>query len=255
MSPVIHPELAPRSRLVIIRHGEAVGGAEDIVAGHSSCKGLTLRGRRQVEALAGRLRATGELDGAAALYSSILPRAYETAEILAPALDGLPVISSCDLCERHVGEADGMTWSAYEERYGLTVDWSADAYRQFAPGGESWVAFLDRAEAALYEVMARHPSQLVVVAGHGGIVGASMVRFLGLADHGGALRCHPDNASITEWSWTGKRWWLVRYNDAAHLDTQVWAGGARLRISAPDWVKSEPASTALSEPVPGPRYR
>jgi probable phosphoglycerate mutase len=239
MSPVIRPDLAPGSGLVIVRHGEAAGGAADIVAGHSSCTGLTAHGRRQVDALARRLRFTGELEGAAALYSSILPRAHETAEILAPALGGLEVEATCSLCERHVGDADGMTWSEYDARYGATRDWTLDPEREFAPGGESWVEFLDRAEAALYEVMARHPAQLVVVAAHGGIVAASMVRFLRLANHGGVLRDHPENASITQWGWTGRQWWLARYNDAAHLDTPDWAVGERLRIPPPPWVQVE----------------
>jgi probable phosphoglycerate mutase len=238
MSTVIRPALAAGSRLVIIRHGEAVSNADDIVAGHLSCKGLTDHGRRQVEALAVRLGRTNELAGAAALYSSILPRAIETAEILAPALGGLEVQQTCSLCERHVGEADGMTWRDYEARYGRLKP-GDDPDREMAPGGESWRGFLDRAEAALYGVMASHPGELAVVAAHGGIIGTSMVRFLGLPDHGAALRGHPDNSSITEWAWTGRRWWLVRYNDAGHLDTQRWAEAEGLRIPAPDWVQFE----------------
>lgn len=238
MSPVVRPELAGGSRIVIIRHGEAVSNAEDLLAGHLTCKGLTDHGRRQVEALATRLRRTRELDGAAALYSSILPRAIETAEILSPALGNLEVRESCDLCERHVGDADGMTWRDYEARYGVMKP-GDDPERDMAPGGESWRAFCDRAEAALYEVMVRHPGQLVVVAAHGGVIGVSMVRFLGLSDHGAGLRGHPDNSSITEWAWTGVRWWLVRYNDAGHLDTQRWAESDGLRIPAPDWVQFE----------------
>jgi probable phosphoglycerate mutase len=191
-----------------------------------------------VEALATRLRRTKELGTAVALYSSILPRAIETAEILAPALGGLEVRQTCDLCERHVGEADGMSWSEYEARYGAMKP-GDDPEREMAPGGESWVGFLDRAEAALYDVMVANPAQLAVVAGHGGIIGASMVRFLGLSDHGAGMRGHPDNSSITEWAWTGKRWWLVRYNDGGHLDTQRWAEADGLRIPAPDWVQFE----------------
>jgi probable phosphoglycerate mutase len=238
MSRVVRPELVAGSRIVIVRHGQAVSNAEDIVAGHLSCKGLTEHGRRQVEALATRLRSTHELEGAAALYSSILPRAIESAEILAPALGGLGVRQSCDLCERHVGEADGMSWPDYEARYGVMKP-GDDPDREIAPGGESWVGFLDRAEASLYEVMVRHPAELVVVAGHGGIVAASMVRFLGLSDHGAGLRGHPDNTSMTEWTWTGVRWWLVRYNDAGHLDTQHWAESPSLRTPTPDWVRFE----------------
>jgi len=235
---VTRPPLAAGSRLVIIRHGEAVSNAEDVIAGHLTCKGLTPHGRRQVEALATRLARTKELEGAAALYSSILPRAVETAEILAPALGGLEVRQTCDLCERHVGEADGMTWRDYEARYGVMRP-GDDPERELAPGGESWREFLDRAEAALYDVMMAHPGGLAVVAAHGGIIGASMVRFLGLSDHGAGLRGHPDNSSITEWAWTGVRWWLVRYNDGGHLDTQRWAEKEGLRIPAPDWVQFE----------------
>ncbi len=238
MSHVVRPHIAPGSRLVVVRHGEAFSNLEDTVAGHLSCKGLTGHGRRQVEALATRLRRTGELNGAAALYSSVLARAIETAEILAPALGNLEIRQTCDLCERHVGEADGMSWREYEATYG-SMKPGEQPDREMAPGGESWVGFLDRAEAALYEVMSSNPGRLAVVAGHGGLVGASMVRFLGLSDHGAGLRGHPDNSSITEWAWTGMRWWLVRYNDGGHLDTQSWAEGDRLRIPAPDWVQFE----------------
>ena len=66
---------------------------------------------------------------------------------------------------------------------------------------------------------------------------ASLIRFLALAGHGAVLRAPPDNCSMTEWSWTGARWWLRRFNDAAHLDTQQWAGASGLRIQQPDWVK------------------
>ncbi len=239
MAPVERPVLAQGSRLVIVRHGEAVSNAEDTIAGHLTCKGLTEHGRSQVEALANRLTRTQELAGAAALYSSILPRAVQTAEILAPCLGNLPITQTCDLCERHVGEADGMSWVEYEDRYGKLKPGDAPE-REMAPGGESWVAFLDRAEAALYAVMVSHPGGLVVVAGHGGIVGSSMIRFLELPDHGSHLRGHPDNSSITEWAWTGSRWWLVRYNDAAHLENETWGATRGLRIPPPGWVGSDP---------------
>lgn len=235
---VIRPPIEQGTRLVIVRHGEAVSNAEDTVGGHLTCKGLTEHGRRQVEALATRLVRTEELSGAVALYSSILRRAIETAEILAPALGGLAIRQTCDLCERHVGEADGLTWQEYEDRYGALKP-GDDPEREMAPGGESWVGFLDRAESALYAVMMRHPGGLVVVAGHGGIIGASIVRFLELPDHGSHMRGHADNSSMTEWSWTGTRWWLVRYNDAAHLDREAW-GAHGLRIAPPGWVGREP---------------
>ncbi|MGH9171927.1 MAG: histidine phosphatase family protein [Acidimicrobiales bacterium] len=232
-------DIAPRTRLVLIRHGEAVSNAEDTIAGHLTCKGLTEHGRQQVGALANRLRRTGELDGASALYSSVLVRAVQTAEMLSPVLGGLPVERRCSLCERHVGAAEGMKWKDYEDTYGVLKP-SDHPYREMAPGGESWVGFLDRAEAGLRQVMAAHPGGLVVVAGHGGLIGTSMIRFLGLPEHGVRFGSYPDNSSITEWCWTGTRWWLVRFNDAAHLDDETWGATTGLRIPTPDWVSSSP---------------
>lgn len=239
--------IAAGTRLAIIRHGEAVSNVEDALTGHDTCKGLTPHGRRQVEALAERLRRTGELDGAAAVYSSILRRAVETAEIVAEAL-GHEVVSACSLCERHFGEADGLTWTEYESRYGKEVPGVDDDVVR-VPGGESLSGFLDRAESALYEVMEAHPGRLVVVAAHGGVIGASVVRFLGIPNNGPGFRTFADNSSITEWEWTGQRWWFVRYNDAAHLDAGEWGTPMGLRLAPPYWVGEEP--TELQQATSG----
>lgn len=236
-----HERVAPGTRLVIVRHGEAVSNAEDTIGGHESCLGLTEHGREQVEALASRLRATGELEGAAALYSSILPRAVQTAEVLSPALGGLPPDKTCSLCERHPGAADGMTWAAFEERYGRPVP-GVDDDRVRVEGEETLTGFLDRASEALVSVMERHPGELAVVAGHGGLVAASVIRFLGLPANGAGFRHYVDNASLTEWRWTGGRWCLVRYNDSAHLDPGCYGSERDLRLPTPDWVGSEPPS-------------
>ena len=47
------------TRVVLIRHGEAVCNVESVVGGIKGCKGLTALGRRQVQALAGRPRDNG----------------------------------------------------------------------------------------------------------------------------------------------------------------------------------------------------
>ena len=114
----------------------------------------------------------------------MLRRAVETAEILLPAARRVAYEAQCSLCERHPGEADGLSWAECDRRYGRRLP-GEDPERPLSPGGESWVEFLDRAEDALYERCAAHPGELIVVSGHGGIVDASLVRFLGLPDHGG----------------------------------------------------------------------
>ena len=77
------------TRLVLIRHGESRSTVDRVVGGHEGCSGLTDRGVLQAKALYERLARTGELAGATALLTSVLPRAIQTAEIIAPALGDL----------------------------------------------------------------------------------------------------------------------------------------------------------------------
>jgi probable phosphoglycerate mutase len=250
------PEIGQGTRVVIVRHGEAVCNVEEYIGGPATCRGLTERGVRQAEALAARLARTGELDAAAALYTSVLPRAIETAAIIAPALGGASFVESCSLCERHPGEADGLSWTEYSQRYERRSLPGDEPDLVLAPGGESWAGFLDRASAALTAAAQAHPGGLVVVVAHGGVIDSSMIRFLGLADHGAGVRFHPEHTSLTEWQHTGSKWRLVRYSDAAHLlDPGPVAGSAGRAAGAgngllsapPPWVVAEPA--AVGEPA------
>ena len=71
------------TRIVMVRHGESLAQARRIVGGHQGCEGLSTTGRLQVEALRDRWKARDELGGDVVLYASVMPRAIETAEILA----------------------------------------------------------------------------------------------------------------------------------------------------------------------------
>lgn len=208
--------------LVLIRHGESRSTVERVVGGHQGCTGLSDRGRRQSEALRDRLARTGELAAASVLLTSILPRAIETAEIIAPALGGLAVDQHCDLCELHVGEGDGLTWEEFEERYRRSGA-SRSPYVAASPGGESWAAFFVRAGGALRRVTDEHRGQTVVVVCHGGIIEGSFAT-LGNLPVRRSFDLRIDNTSITEWVRPPDgepggevRWKLVRFNDAAHL--------------------------------------
>jgi broad specificity phosphatase PhoE len=207
--------------LVLIRHGESMATLDSVVGGHEGCRGLSDLGRRQVEALRDRLAATGEVQ-ADALVASVLPRAIETAEILAPALGGLPVVQECDVCEQHPGDGDGLSWGEFESRY-RPEGWRFDPYEPIAPGGESVAEFNARVARTLTGLAAEHRGGTVVVACHGGVVAASMISFLGLPFHGGLTQLFSDNTSLTEWLLADDGpghpppWRLLRYNDAAHL--------------------------------------
>jgi 2,3-bisphosphoglycerate-dependent phosphoglycerate mutase len=210
---------------VLIRHGESRAAVDQVVGGHKGCRGLSELGVRQVRALAERLATTGELGSVDALLTSVLPRAIETAELIAPAIGWAPdaVAQDCALCELHPGECDGMTWQDFEAVYG-DPDMRANPFTPLSPGGESLADFRLRAGRALTAVVRDRAGQTVVIACHGGIIGAAMTTWLGLPAFGRFAELQIDNASLTEWrvpvSGRGIPH-LVRFNDVAHL-----AGGA-----------------------------
>lgn len=211
------------TRLVLIRHGQAQTHVDQVIGGHRGCTGLSELGRRQAEALRDRLARSGELAAATALWSSILPRAVETAEIIAPAVgtaaggSGARRERSCDLCELHVGdEIDGLRWEELRDRYGPAVD---NGYEPWAPGTESQAEFVARVGRILVRLAREHAGETVVVACHGGVVDASFAVLGGLAaSRRTQLRTHyTENTSLTEWVDDGSGWALARYNDVAHL--------------------------------------
>ena len=202
------------TRLVLVRHGEAQAYLDQVVAGEKGCKGLSDLGRRQATTLRTRLERTGELADTSALYASILPRAVETASIIAPAVGGHEITQDCEFCELHPGEADGLLWDDYRSTYAMEP-W--DPERPMSPGGESWVTFVERVGTALHAVIDRHPDDTVVIGCHGGVIIASMIIGLGLGRVGDNFRIGPENTSLTEWRIEDGAWRLIRYNDHAHL--------------------------------------
>jgi len=208
------------TRLFLIRHGESVAQVEGFVSGHATCRGLSDLGRRQAQALHDRLAATGEIQ-ADVLLTSILPRAVETASIIAPAIGGHEPEQDCELCEIHVGEdAEGLTWEQFSEKYPSDT-WDPNV--STTPGGESWYGFGERVLRAIEKHTSAYADKTIVAAVHGGIIEQTLYRLLGL-DAAKNQVGHVVNTSITE-LWlrenpfrpAGPRWELVRYNDHAHV--------------------------------------
>ena len=209
-----------------MRHGESRAQELGFLGGHDGCQGLSLRGQRQAEALRARLTGSGELATATVLYASLMPRAIETAEIIASALPGLEVVRDCDFCEGHPGEADGLTWAELAERAPIPVMDGWDPDHRPVPGWETWNEMTVRVARALDGVVARHPGETIVVACHGGVIVQSMLRWLGLAPIATESRAwlSPQNTSLTEWHFSANPYQkdtlpvqLVRYNDHGHL--------------------------------------
>jgi probable phosphoglycerate mutase len=203
-------------RVVLIRHGESQAMVDRIVSGHDTCNGLSDLGHEQAARLRTRLERTSELRDASAVYTSVLPRAIETAAAIAPAVGGgLVAARHCDWCEQHAGEGEGLVIDEYDARYGGFNE-SDDRDLVRAPGSESVAVFVKRVERALLQVVDDHDGETVVIVCHGGVVNCAIEVLGGVAF--GTLVRYVDNTSITELLRDeDDHWWLARLNDAAHL--------------------------------------
>ncbi len=208
-------------RLVLVRHGDAHAGLTGTIGGPKGCAGLTPVGRRQAEALRDRLRSTGSLV-ADALLTSELPRAIETAQIIAPALGFTFPEQDCDLCEVHTGEADNTDWADYPARYGR-FDMETEPDRVFAPGGDSWNSFHLRVHSAMQRIALEHVDRTVVAVCHAGVIAASIRTIFGIPHTGTGALLRPSNTGMTMWDHEPAldRWTLRTFNDAEHLDNLV----------------------------------
>jgi broad specificity phosphatase PhoE len=204
-------------RLILVRHGDAHAGFHGNIGGPTGCTGLTPLGQDQAGALRDHLAETGRIE-ADALVASVLPRAVETASIIAPALGFDEIPQHCDLCEVHTGEADGLTWAEYGTRYG-SFDMEAEPDRVFAPQGESWNGFHQRVARTMERLADEYDGQTVVAVCHAGVIMASLRVLLGVPHPGTGARIQPTNTGLTEWHHdrTLGRWTLHGFNETSHL--------------------------------------
>jgi len=202
-------------RLILIRHGASAHTLRGIIAGGSSCPGLTDDGFKQAHLLARRLRTMPEASVCHTVLSSPVLRAQQTAEVLARTLEILPITQDNDLTEVHPGAAEGLSWDAYRSEYGA-FDLVAEPTRPFAPRGESWLQFIGRVRAALQRLAETYSGQTVLAVTHAGFIVASILVVFDIPRPGRGW-LEPLHTSLTEWNVTPERWTLVRYNDTSHL--------------------------------------
>jgi 2,3-bisphosphoglycerate-dependent phosphoglycerate mutase len=209
------------TRFLMIRHGECVANLKGLAGGPIGDGGLTDEGREQARALVRRVSITKELSSASAFYTSTLPRAIETGEIVFPAInESLVPIQEEDLGELRVGEADGLPWGEIEDRFPLP-DWDVDPTQVNVPGGESLVSFYERCVAVIDRLVVRHPKELVVLIVHGGFIEQAMKLYL-QSGAGTRLRPRIEHCSMTEieFGFEGDKLRLLRYNDLSPIGVE-----------------------------------
>ena len=179
------------TRLLLLRHGQTELSVHRRYSGRGN-PALTDLGRRQAEAAAAHL---GRRGGVAAVVSSPLERAYDTAALSAKAL-GLDVTVDDDLIETDFGGWEGLTFAeagaADPELHGR---WLRDT-SVTPPGGESFDDVHIRVRRARNRIIAQHGGSTVLVVSHVTPI-KTMLRMA--LDAGPAIlyRLHLDLASLS----------------------------------------------------------
>jgi 2,3-bisphosphoglycerate-dependent phosphoglycerate mutase len=146
----------------LVRHGETDWNRELRWQGHSD-RPLNERGRAQAYALADALAGLSF----AAVYSSDLSRAFETAQIVASRLN-LGVKIEPALREIDVGSWEGSTIEELQARCPEAVVRWEERGEHGWEGGESHEQMATRVEDAVRAIAARHDGEDVLVVCHGG---------------------------------------------------------------------------------------
>ena len=212
-APPWAPPLGQPTRLVLIRHGSTEHSADRRFSGRNDLP-LDPAGEAQAAALARRAPSLGHV---AAIFSSPLRRARQTADAVAAALR-LPVSVTEDLAELDFGSWEGLTHAEVRER---DPDELAAWYASpdvATPGGESLTALTRRVRRARNAVIAAHPGQVVAVVTHVSPIKA-LVRLALDAPPSSVYRLHLDTASVSVLDYFADGVSSLRlFNDISHLE-------------------------------------
>jgi probable phosphoglycerate mutase len=204
------------TRILAIRHGETPWNVDTRIQGQLDI-GLNDTGQWQAQRVGLALRD----EPMAAIYSSDLKRAFDTAQAIAQhnALTrDLSVVGHAGLRERHFGHLQGQTWAEIEQ------GWPEDAklWRGRAPhwspvGGESLTVLRERIQSCVNELASQHLGEQIVLVAHGGVMDA-LYRLATNQTIEAPRTWHLGNAAINRLLWTPQGLSLVGWGDVSHFD-------------------------------------
>jgi broad specificity phosphatase PhoE len=203
------------TRLILIRHGETEWNETKRFQGISDIP-LSPKGAAQASALARSL--AGER--LAAIYTSPLSRARQTAECLAR-FHACPLRVVEDFKELNQGRLEGLTGEDLRRDFpGFISQWLENPGETVLPEGESLGTLQRRAWKAVEDLLARHVEETVAVVAHSFVILAIVCRALELPLKAfRRFRQDPTAKNVLEFSERGAA--LRCLNDTCHLNAET----------------------------------
>ena len=204
-----HPQV---TRVLAIRHGETAWNVDTRIQGQLDIP-LNDTGRWQAQRLA--LAVADE--GIAAVYSSDLLRAWQTAQSVA-AGSGREVIADTGLRERGFGVFEGLTFAEIARRWPEQSErWRRRDPAFGAEGGEVLTDFYARSVAAATRLASAHPGQTIALVAHGGVMDC-LYRAASRVALDAPRSWQLGNASINRLLHTPQGFTLIGWSDTCHLE-------------------------------------
>lgn len=208
---------------MLVRHGAVAMTDPPRYWGHSDIP-LSAEGVSQTRKL--RARLAGE--DIAAIYSSDLRRAVDTAAAIAEP-HRMPVTLCPELREIDFGRCEGLTFDEIAGRYPEAKEvWTGlDSGLSF-PGGESIGSLAARVDRFIARLSGHWPTQTVLAVAHGGSLRVLVCRLLG-TDLSRWWQTRLDIASVTVLEPRAEGMSIALLNDVSHLaspDSEVEDNGA-----------------------------
>jgi broad specificity phosphatase PhoE len=183
------------TELCLVRHGQTDWNLAGRYMGQSEVP-LNQNGRAQAHILVRQLQG----HPFAAVYTSDLERARETADIVAAGLN-LPVTSDARLREINQGEWEGQLVDVIKARYAaLWQQRSLDPANLRLPGGETVGEVAQRVQVALDDIARLNPGLSVLVVSHGLALATAICKVRDIPV-GKAYSFIPDNAEPIWLEW------------------------------------------------------
>ncbi len=198
-------------RVYLVRHGQTVWNAENRHQGRTD-SALSPLGKAQAARLARAIAAVP----LAAVYSSPLSRAFDTAQAIADP-HRLSVVKVDDLREIGLGIWEGLTEAEITQRFGdVVARRRLDPERVVPDGGESLSQVQARVMRAMQEILGRHRDGTIAVVAHGAVNKMVLLAALG-APVSSYWRLRQDNAAINIVDFRGPHPYVRVVNETAHL--------------------------------------
>jgi probable phosphoglycerate mutase len=202
------------TRILAIRHGETAWNVDTRIQGHLDIA-LNDTGRGQAARLARALAARGE--PLAAVYSSDLQRAWDTARALAEAT-GAPLVPHTGLRERHFGRLQGLTYADIAARHPEDAQrWRMRDPHWVPEGGESLHALHQRVLQTVHALAAAHPGEQIAIVSHGGVLDSLYRAAVGI-ELSAPRTWKITNTAVHRFLRSGEALTLLAWGDTSHLD-------------------------------------